>query len=307
MASAKLEAPVLGKGAKVTLDPAVFGEEFNGTLVHEAVRAERNARRAGNASTKGRGEVAMTGAKAWRQKGTGRARIGAQSAGHRRGGGVTFGPKPRDYVFKVNRKARRKALRAALSLHAQRGTIAIVESSAFGEPSTHQAAGHLNGWRETGTVVLLTAGIDDRTLALSFRNIARVRAVLAPEQLGVYEITAAQNLVISQDALDALSKLAKPEVDRSSKKPVIAVPVKANTPRWVRTKAAKPAPDADKPAAAPEPAPTADEPAAALAPDDQPLPDAGHTSDEDGAPAPAGDGSSSDVVPGSEASEEATE
>ena len=222
MPSGKLEAPVLGKSGKVALDPAVFGEEFNGALVHEAVRAERNARRGGNASTKRRGEVAMTGAKAWRQKGTGRARIGAQSAGHRRGGGVTFGPKPRDYVFKVNSKARRKALRAALSLHAQRGTIAIVEGAAFSEPSTNQAAGQLNGWRDAGSVVLLTAGSGDRTLALSFRNIARVRAVLTPEQLGVYELTAAQNLVISQDALDALSNLAKSEVDRASKKPVVA-------------------------------------------------------------------------------------
>src|SRR5262245_17751793 len=100
MAAAKLEAPLLGKTGKVALDPAVFGETFNGSLVHEVVRAERNAKRAGTASTKRRGEVAMTGAKAWRQKGTGRARVGAMSAGHRRGGGVTFGPKPRDYVFK---------------------------------------------------------------------------------------------------------------------------------------------------------------------------------------------------------------
>lgn len=227
MASAKLEAPVLGKSGKVTLDPAVFGEEFNGALVHEVVRAERNARRAGNASTKTRGEVAMTGAKAWRQKGTGRARVGALSTPQRRGGGVTFGPKPRDYVFKVNRKARRKALRAALSLHAGRGSVAIVEAATFSEPSTRQAAGHLDNWRDSGSVVLLTAGAEERALALSFRNIGRVRAVLTPDQIGVYELTAAQNLVISQDALAALATLAKPEVDRSSKKPVVAAGVGA--------------------------------------------------------------------------------
>lgn len=226
----KLEASVLGKSGKIALDPAIFGEQVNGALIHEALRAERNARRGGNASTKGRGEVAMTGAKAWRQKGTGRARIGAQSAGHRRGGGVIFGPKPRNYIFKVNRKARRKALRSALSLHAGRGSVAIVEAATFSEPSTRQAAGHLDSWQSDGSVVLLTAGAEERDLALSFRNIDRVRAVLTPDQLGVYELTAAQNIVISKDALDALSSLAKPELDRTSKKPVVAVPVKGNGP-----------------------------------------------------------------------------
>lgn len=245
----KIEAPVLGKTGKISLDPAVFGEEFNNSLVHEVVRAERNAQRGGNASTKKRGEVAMTGAKAWRQKGTGRARIGAQSAGHRRGGGVTFGPKPRKYTFKVNRKARRKALRSALSLHAQRGTVAIVESAAFTEPATKTAAGQLTNWQNTGSVVLVTAGSDDRNLALSFRNIERVRAVLTPEQLGVYELTAAQNVVISQDALEALANLAKTEVDRSSKKPVEEVPVRENNNRWIRE--VKPRASSTSPASAP--------------------------------------------------------
>ncbi len=258
-ATTKLEAPVLGKSGKVSLDPAVFGEEFNGALVHEVVRSERNARRSGNASTKLRGEVAMTGAKAWRQKGTGRARIGAQSAGHRRGGGVTFGPKPRNYTFKVNRKARRKALRAALSLHAGRGSLAIVESAAFGEPSTNQAAGHLNGWQPAGSVVLLTAGADDRALALSFRNIGRVRAVLTPDQLGVYEITAAQNLVISQDALESLKSLANTDVDRTPKKPVEPVAVRG-------AKAPAPAKAAAKPETADEIPP--EEPSSDAAPSD---------------------------------------
>lgn len=275
MASAKIEAPVLGKSGKITLDPAVFGEEFNGTLVHEVVRAERNAARGGNASTKSRGEVAMTGAKAWRQKGTGRARIGAQSSGHRRGGGVIFGPKPRDYVFKVNRKARRKALRAALSLHAGRGSLAVVESGAFADPSTRQAAGHLDGWRDSGSVVVLTAGSDERKLALSFRNIGRVRAVLTPDQLGVYEITAAQNLVISQDALEALSSLAQSAVDRSPKKPIVAVGVKSSAAAGSGN--AKPPADAE---------PVADEDAVPTTPDaDGTSPGAVAEGDQEGADA----------------------
>jgi large subunit ribosomal protein L4 len=212
--ASKLEAPLLGKTGKVSLDPTIFGEPFNGSLVHEVVRAERNAKRSGNASTKSRGEVAMTGAKAWRQKGTGRARVGALSVPHRRGGGVAFGPKPRDYVIKINRKVRRKALRAALSLHAERGTIAVVENEIFSEPCTGDAADALAKWRDEGTVVVLTAGETDRNTALSFRNIGRVRAVLPPDQYGVAELTAAAGVVISKAALDELSAHTGTEVKR---------------------------------------------------------------------------------------------
>src|SRR3954451_12201269 len=122
------QAPWIGsKQGKLALDEAVFGEQFHGPLVHEAARAELNARRRGTASTKSRAEIAMTGAKAWRQKGTGRARAGALSAPQRTGGGVASAPKPRSFTVKVNRKARRRALRAALSLHAERGSIGAID------------------------------------------------------------------------------------------------------------------------------------------------------------------------------------
>lgn len=218
-----VKAPYLGKTGTVTLDAAVFGEPFNGSLVHEVVRAERNAQRSGNASTKTRGEIAMTGAKAWRQKGTGRARVGALSAGQRRGGGVTFGPTPRSYTFKINRKVRRKALRAALSLHAERGTLAIVPTGSFSEPSTGDAADNLTKWNDKGSVVVVTSGEGDVNTAKSFRNIGRVRAVLPANQIGVYELTAAQNVVISEDALEALASIASNTVKRDSKKPIVAV------------------------------------------------------------------------------------
>lgn len=261
MPNAKIEAPILGKTGKVTLDSAVFGEEFNGTLVHEIVRAERNAKRSGNASTKLRGEVAMTGAKAWRQKGTGRARIGAQSAGHRRGGGVTFGPKPRDYVFKVNRKARRKALRAALSLHAGRGSLAIVETASYDKPSTSDAYDSLVDWKDAGSVVLITAGDVDVNTTKSFRNIERVRAVLSPAQIGVFELTSAQNLIISQDALEALGNLASTDIDRASKKPIKNIPVGKRPPnaKFVSGKKAAQEEAAGAPAAKAE-APAAEAP-----------------------------------------------
>jgi large subunit ribosomal protein L4 len=246
---ADIQAPYLGKTGKVKLDAAVFGEEFNGTLVHEVVRAERNALRSGNVKTKGRGEVAMTGAKAWRQKGTGRARVGALSAGHRRGGGVTFGPTQRSYTFKINRKVRRKAFRAALSLHAGRGTLAIVPKDAFSEPSTGDAFDNLHDWNEKGSVVVITAGVEDVNTAKSFRNIGRVRAVLPPSGIGVYELTAAQNVVISEEALEAITALASTDISRASKKPVEAVPagkrnktlVKGQKKRAVENAAAAPA------------------------------------------------------------------
>src|SRR5512133_1308241 len=123
------DAPVLGADKTVTLDDAAFGAGFNGPLVHESVRAELNARRQGTSSTKTRGKVRGGGAKPWRQKGTGRARQGSIRAPHWTGGGIVFGPSPRSYILKVNRKERRAALRSALSVHAARDTIAVFDPS----------------------------------------------------------------------------------------------------------------------------------------------------------------------------------
>src|SRR6476469_1902517 len=112
----------------------------------------------------------MTTAKAWRQKGTGRARAGALSVPHRRGGGAAFGPKPRTYAVKVNRKARRRALRAALSVHAARGTVAVVDGGGFSEPATKQAAEGLDKWgARRPTLVVLDA--EELGAVKSFRNI----------------------------------------------------------------------------------------------------------------------------------------
>ena len=188
------------------LDDAVFGETFHGPLVHEAVRAELAARRRGTASTKSRAEVAMTGAKAWRQKGTGRARVGALSAPQRTGGGVAFGPKPRAYTVKVNRKARRRALRAALSVHAERGSIAAVDPSAFEPPSTRSAAAAL-AKLDGGGGVLVVLSEGEESCARSFRNIAEV-SVLRADDVGVADVVGAGRLVISQSALERLSEKA---------------------------------------------------------------------------------------------------
>jgi large subunit ribosomal protein L4 len=196
------------KQGGVTLDADVFGEEFHEHLVHEAARAEMNARRRGTASTRTRGEIAMTGAKAWRQKGTGRARVGALSVPHRTGGGVAFGPKPRSYTVKVNRKARRKALRAALSLHAERGTIGAVDAGAFETPSTKQAAEALAGFGDGGrALIVLVEG--EEAAAKSFRNIADVGAVLRAQDVGVADVIGAARIVASEAAIEQLTERVK--------------------------------------------------------------------------------------------------
>ncbi|HKN93240.1 MAG TPA: 50S ribosomal protein L4 [Thermoleophilaceae bacterium] len=204
------KAQVLGqKTGKADLDAAVFGESFHMSLVHEAVRAELNARRRGTSSTKTRGEVAMTGAKAFRQKGTGRARAGALSTPSRIGGGIAFGPKPRGYTVKVNRKARRRALRAALSLHAERGTIAVLDPSSFNEPSTKSAAEALSSFGEGRALVVLAPEGEDNC-AKSFRNISGV-TVLPSDDVGIADIVGAARLLMSQTAVDHLTKLAVKE------------------------------------------------------------------------------------------------
>ena len=202
------DAPFIGKKpGKLALDRGVFGEPFHGSLVHEAVRAELAARRRGTASTKTRAEVAMTGAKAWRQKGTGRARAGALSVPHRTGGGVAFGPKPRAYTVKVNRKALRRALRAALALHAERGSIAGVDPTAWEAPSTREAAAALAGLDGEGSVLVVLAD-GEEACAKSFRNLADVRVARADE-VGVADVVGAARLVVSEAALERLTDKAR--------------------------------------------------------------------------------------------------
>jgi large subunit ribosomal protein L4 len=208
------QAPYIGKKTgKVALDEGVFGARFHEPLVHRAVTAELNARRSGNQSTLTRGEVSMTGAKAWRQKGTGRARVGALSVPHRTGGGVAFAPKPRSYTVKINRKERRAALRSALSVHAERGSISAVDAEAFTEPSTKAAAAALG--EGPRALVVLVEG--EENAALSFRNVEGV-AVLKADDVGVADVIGAARLVASPAAIERLAELATPPAKRAAAK-----------------------------------------------------------------------------------------
>jgi large subunit ribosomal protein L4 len=195
-------AKKLGATGTVKLDAKTFEADFNMALVHETVRAEQAARRQGTHSTKTRGNVRGGGAKPWKQKGTGRARAGSSRSPIWTGGGTVFGPLPRNYTFKINRKARRVALRSALSVHAERGSVAVFDAGVFSAPSTKQAKELLTGWgADTRTLVVLA--VSERDAGLSFRNLERV-LVLPAEDAGVSNIIGAARLLVSEAALPIL-------------------------------------------------------------------------------------------------------
>ena len=194
------KAPVIGgsKASDVTLEESVFAVELTPHLVHETVRAELNAARAGTRGSKSRGLVAGGRSKPWRQKGTGRARAGTTRAPHWTGGGVAFAPGMRSFEVKVNRKVRRTAFRSALSDHAANGTLAILDGSGFDAPSTKQAAVLLSDFSERPTLVVLTD--EEEILAKSFRNLEGV-LVTAPGELEVAALVWARSVVVSKPAL----------------------------------------------------------------------------------------------------------
>ena len=198
------KATVLGKSSKADLPKDLFTEPFHQSLVHEAARADLAARRRGTASTLTRGEVSFTTAKAWRQKGTGRARVGSLGVPNRFGGGVAFGPKPRKYTVKVNRKARRRAMRSALSVHAERGSVAVLDASDFDTPSTKAAAQALVKWGAKNPLLLLVTAEEIGAMK-SFRNLPRTH-VLEVGAAGVADVIGAAAIAISETALETLKE-----------------------------------------------------------------------------------------------------
>jgi large subunit ribosomal protein L4 len=184
----------------------VFAAEVKPHLVHEAVRAELNAQRAGTRGAKSRGLVSGGRSKPWRQKGTGRARAGSTRASHWTGGGLAFPPTMRSFAVKVNRKALRAALRAALAAHAQEGTLALIDGSGWETPSTKTAVGVLESWGKPRPLVLVVAD-DEDILAKSFRNLDRV-VVVTPDELEVAAVVWARSLLVSQAALERVEARA---------------------------------------------------------------------------------------------------
>ena len=199
---------VSGKPAgDVSLAESVFAAEIKPHLVHEAVRSELNADRAGTAATKSRGLISGGRAKPWRQKGTGRARQGTIRAPQFTGGGHAFAKQPRTYDQKVNRKAAKAALRSALASHAGEGTLAIVAASSFEEPSTKAARG-LDEGSGLATPLVLVAQPDEQALIRSFRNLERV-AIVSPADLEVAAVVWARSLIVTEDALPVVTGRAQ--------------------------------------------------------------------------------------------------
>ena len=197
-----LTAPIIGGKGTVNLSEAVFGVEVAPGLLHEVAKAEAAGRRQGTHATKTRGMVAGGRAKPFNQKGTGRARQGTTRAAQFTGGGAVFGPQPRSYAVKVNKKAYKKARCMGLSQHAGNGSLGIFEAGSFDTPKTKDALKLVEGWSVAPLVVVV--GSEEEAAALSFRNIPR-SAVLTPTEVGLTELLWARRLLISTTALDELS------------------------------------------------------------------------------------------------------
>lgn len=191
--------PVLGGTKDATVADGVFAAELRPHLVHETVRAEMNARRAGTRGAKSRGMVSGGRAKPFRQKGTGRARQGTIRAPQFKGGGVVFPPTMRSFDVKVNRKARRKALAGALSNHVSNGTLALADGQAFANPSTKQARALLETWGKERPLLVI-AHEDELAFIKSFRNLDRV-LVTVPAALEVAGVVWARSVIVTHAAL----------------------------------------------------------------------------------------------------------
>jgi large subunit ribosomal protein L4 len=184
------------------LDPTVFDVEVNVPVMHQVVVAGMAAQRAGTHSTKTRAEVSGGGSKPWRQKGTGRARHGSNRSPIWIGGGVAHGPRPREHDMRVPKKMKRLALRSALTDRARQERIKVLDDLAFDEPNTKDALGVLESIEAQGLVLLVLPGPQD-VVEKSFRNLSHVR-VTYPGRLGTYEVLAADWIVLTRPALEAV-------------------------------------------------------------------------------------------------------
>jgi large subunit ribosomal protein L4 len=191
--------------AKRDLPAAMFEAEISVPLMHQVVVAGMAAIRRGTHSTKTRGDVSGGGKKPWRQKGTGRARQGSSRSPQWTGGGVVHGPHPRDHGMRVNKKMKRGALRSALTDALQSEKLVVLKDIVLDEPKTKAAAQILDALEIEGGKVLmvLPAPSDTGAVEKSFRNIQGVRVSYA-KSLGVYEVVAADKLVLTTAALDVL-------------------------------------------------------------------------------------------------------
>jgi large subunit ribosomal protein L4 len=194
---------------KVALGDYYFGSDINVPVMHLVVRRQLGSARSGTASTKGRSAVRGGGRKPWRQKGTGRARAGSTRSPIWKGGGTVFGPQPRDFGFKVNRKVRQLALRSALSTRAGEDRVMVLEDFSLTEPKTKLAASIFQNLG-TDDYILLVLGSEDENVVKSMRNLPYVE-VINLAHLNTYDILANDRVIFTRSSLDQLQEGAQDE------------------------------------------------------------------------------------------------
>ena len=213
MASIDVRSASGGKTGTVDLPDEVFGVQVNVPVMHRVVRAQLAAARAGTHSTKTRSEVRGGGKKPWRQKGTGRARQGSIRAPQWTGGGVVFGPHPRDHSLRVNKKEKVLALRSALTDRLAGGNVVVLDGLDFAEPRTRRAVELIEALDLAGRRLLFVVdGLEDAAIR-SLRNLQTVHIVTF-DQLNTYDVLASDTVVFTRDSLDAfLGRAATPDTD----------------------------------------------------------------------------------------------
>jgi len=190
------------KAGSVDLPDEVFGVQVNVPVMHRVVRAQLAAARAGTHSTKTRSEVRGGGAKPWRQKGTGRARQGSRRAPQWTGGGVVFGPTPRDHSLRVNKKEKVLALRSALTDRRAGGNLVVVDGLDFDTPKTARAVELLGTLGLADRKLLFVVDGLEEAAIKSFRNLPAVHLITF-DQLNTYDVLASDVVVFTRDSLDA--------------------------------------------------------------------------------------------------------
>jgi len=191
---------------QITLDDKVFGVEPNLHVMHLALRRQLNNARGGNACAKTRAEVSGGGRKPWKQKGTGRARAGSNRSPLFAGGGVIFGPKPRDYAFSIPQKARKLALKSALSARVA-NTVIVKDFSEINAPKTKLMVDAFKSLKVEGKILVVAdvKAAENQHLELSARNLPNVRIIL-PSNLNVKDLLEADNVVITEAAVNEITE-----------------------------------------------------------------------------------------------------
>ena len=186
------------KVGEIELEDAVFSVPVKAHLLHEVVNMQLAKRRSGTASTKGRSEVRASGRKPWRQKGSGRARAGTRASPLWRGGGVTFGPKPRDFTPKINKKIRKQALKMALSSKCKENLMVVLDGFDLGEIKTKAFVEILQAFEMDSVLVVIPE--ENEVVEKSARNVPHTK-VLRSDGLNVYDILKYKNLMLMKDVV----------------------------------------------------------------------------------------------------------